>query len=355
MNAGCMKKFHVVPAVTRKYGVAMLLMLAMVLLPNRVPIAWLVEEAVAAEETVHINGSLTYLVRISLPGDARAVVEIREGTENGRLLAETRIELNGRQVPIPFDVNFEKGKVDPAREYRLRAAIHVGGVPRWTSEAVPVNLAAGSTDLGEILLEPFAPEPFATRYQCGDRQISVSPIGNSMQLRVGEEVFILDNVVSASGAKYEAETDPTVVFWSKGNKALLEFRGRSYPECIAIATDGAEGAAASAALLAGTEWIFEDIDGHGIVGNSRVSLRFTEEDRVSGLGSCNTYTGAWTMTGAGLSIGKIAVTLRACVPAVMQQEVRFFKLLAAIKRFSIAADGALVLLTDDGRKLVARR
>ena len=39
----------------------------------------------------------------------------------------------------------------------------------------------------------------------------------------------------------------------------------------------------------------------------------------------------------------------------MAQERRFFDALAAVRRFEIAPDGALVLLADDGPKLIARR
>jgi heat shock protein HslJ len=45
----------------------------------------------------------------------------------------------------------------------------------------------------------------------------------------------------------------------------------------------------------------------------------------------------------------------ACPQPVMDQEVRFLRLLARIARFEIAAVGALRLLADDGQAIVARR
>jgi heat shock protein HslJ len=47
--------------------------------------------------------------------------------------------------------------------------------------------------------------------------------------------------------------------------------------------------------------------------------------------------------------------MMACEPSLMEQERRFLDALDATRRFEIAPDGALVLLADDGPKLVARR
>ena len=47
--------------------------------------------------------------------------------------------------------------------------------------------------------------------------------------------------------------------------------------------------------------------------------------------------------------------MMACDPALMAQERRFLDALAAVRRFEIAPDGALVLVADDGPRLLARR
>lgn len=110
-----------------------------------------------------------------------------------------------------------------------------------------------------------------------------------------------------------------------------------------------------ASLLLGPEWIVESIDGDAVTGDSRPTITFDEQGQVAGLASCNRYFASYELTGKGLSIAGGASTMMACGPAVMKQERRFLDALDAISRFEIAPDRALVLLADDGPKLVARR
>lgn len=70
--------------------------------------------------------------------------------------------------------------------------------------------------------------PVFTAYQCG--ALSIKFDHTAGELKVGEETLILSAVVAASGAKY-AGPDKTM-FWSKGDRALLTFKGKEYPECV---------------------------------------------------------------------------------------------------------------------------
>lgn len=57
----------------------------------------------------------------------------------------------------------------------------------------------------------------------------------------------------------------------------------------------------------------------------------------------------------GLSISKIAATLKACAPALMQQEDRFLDLVKQVQRFELTRDGALILRTGGRGTITARR
>lgn len=97
-------------------------------------------------------------------------------------------------------------------------------------------------------------------------------------------------------------------------------------------------------LLAGREWVVEDLDGGGIIDRSRITLEFDPESgRVYGRGSCNRYTGGFTLTGEGISFSGAAATMMACAPALMNQEQKFFRILEGSNRFDIDATGALQL------------
>lgn len=110
-----------------------------------------------------------------------------------------------------------------------------------------------------------------------------------------------------------------------------------------------------AALLQGREWVVEDINGKGIVDPSRTTLAFGADGRVLGRASCNNYFASYTLTGEALTISQAGGTMMACAPALMQQEALFLEILRNVRRFDLGGDGALVLRTDDGRTITARR
>jgi heat shock protein HslJ/membrane-bound inhibitor of C-type lysozyme len=107
-------------------------------------------------------------------------------------------------------------------------------------------------------------------------------------------------------------------------------------------------------LLTGGEWVVEDIGGGGVIDNSRASLDFGD-DRVAGSGSCNSYSAAYALSGEGLALGPTMATKRACPEALVNQEQKFFNILQKISRFEINETGALILISDDGGRILARR
>jgi putative lipoprotein len=110
-----------------------------------------------------------------------------------------------------------------------------------------------------------------------------------------------------------------------------------------------------APVLQGVEWVVEDIDGAALAERSRATLTLGSDGRVSGEASCNRYTGPYTISGESLSFGNLAATRRACEPALMAQETRFFTTMANVRRFEFTPDGALVLRGEPGRSIKARR
>jgi heat shock protein HslJ len=110
-----------------------------------------------------------------------------------------------------------------------------------------------------------------------------------------------------------------------------------------------------ASLLQGAEWAVVQIGGAPIVDGSKVTLEFAADGRVAGHASCNRFTSAYALSGEGLTISKSAVTKMMCDAALMAQERRFLDALDGVRNFSVAADGALLLNTGDGRTILARR
>lgn len=197
-------------------------------------------EAAAPEaETLRLTGDLAYRQRIALPRNAVAVVELRAGApERGTVIGEQRIALDGRQVPAPFSLRIERSKAPAGGDYYVRGAISIDGAYAWVSEPLPIDLSAAEINVGTLLLSPNATLSFASSYRCGDTRVEIGVRGETMRMRVDEQAYTLAQVVSASGAKYEAAGDPDTFFWTKGDSATLSVGGRSYPECREVDDDG---------------------------------------------------------------------------------------------------------------------
>lgn len=110
-----------------------------------------------------------------------------------------------------------------------------------------------------------------------------------------------------------------------------------------------------AADIVGPVWVAEDIAGAGVIDNARVTLRLGADGHAGGRGGCNSYGGSYALDGATLRLGPVAATKMACAEALMNQEQRYFEALAAVERFAVTGDGALLLTTPDGREIRFRR
>lgn len=292
--------------------------------------------------------------------------------------------------------------------------------------------------------------PFAAVFQCGDARVRFSGEGEAASLEANGETYFLQQMVTASGAKYEDPDDPGTWIWNKGDKASVSIRGAMLRECDALdpgaapakdasmtqetfkargnepgwmltIEDGAlslawnygedelsapapaperEGAVTRysvpaenlsvtvteaicnddatgmphpyrvsvdirgtalkgcggepVSLLAG-EWLVEDINNGGVIDNSHATLSFSDDGRLAGTGSCNSYSAPYTLTAESLSVGPAVATRKACAPALMNQEQKFFDSLAKTERFEIDETGALILLGADGARILARR
>lgn len=125
----------------------------------------------------------------------------------------------------------------------------VGATPGWLWPALAALALA--LVVWALARRPGAPEPTAGAvtgaamdagdavagasgdlwFRCGDQRISLSRIGDRTVLTADRESFDLHLVQAASGAKYEAVSDRSTTLWSRGDRATLAIRGKSYPEC----------------------------------------------------------------------------------------------------------------------------
>jgi len=191
----------------------------------------------ASDGVMLIRGELTYQARIALPPDAIAIVELTRPSD-GRVIAEQRIALDGRQVPIAFELRVQRAALREDTGYALRGAVHSRGQARWLSDPVDVRLARGDLRAGTLMLRPWEAVAFASRLDCGPRTARVGIVRGGdrdiTRLTIDGERYEMSSVVSASGARYEAAGDPTTQLWVKGDRATLTLRGEKLPECAVV-------------------------------------------------------------------------------------------------------------------------
>jgi heat shock protein HslJ len=261
-------------------------------------------------------------------------------------------------VPLPFELGVE---LSSGKSYVARGAVFAGGLPAWVSDAVAIDPAQGETiDLGTILMTRPSAGAYKSTMHCGDETVVVGFSKTAMLLTVGGETFEMKPVSSASGAKYEAIGDPTTTFWNKGDQTMISVKGRALPECgrgnPAPAQGDPSAAGASSAPgkeLEGAEWVVQDLAGKKPIADSRVTLNFSG-GTVAGKASCNSYTAQFNVTRQVVTVSQPTSTMMMC-EKLMDQEKSFLDILQKTKHYEITPDGALVLRTEDGRTLTAKR
>jgi heat shock protein HslJ len=105
------------------------------------------------------------------------------------------------------------------------------------------------------------------------------------------------------------------------------------------------------ALLDGT-WRAEEIGGEKGLAAAQPTLRFTADGQAGGSGGCNTYAGPVSIDGDAMTFGRLASTRKACLPALLDQEQKFFIALAGARTFSV--EGSQLTLRDAAGRPLAR-
>ena len=107
--------------------------------------------------------------------------------------------------------------------------------------------------------------------------------------------------------------------------------------------------------LDGTRWAVVTIADHRVNDNSRAELIFGSDGSLSGNASCNSFSGSYSLSDQELTVGQLAVTMMACPDQLSELERNFLSILTGTSRFSINAEGLMLITSDDGDSIVARR
>ncbi len=102
-------------------------------------------------------------------------------------------------------------------------------------------------------------------------------------------------------------------------------------------------APASAPQLNGSTWVVTAIGARPTLAAGPPTLSFAETT-VSGSTGCNTFTGAYTRNGDGVTFSRLAVTQMACAGAAMTQETAFTAALTTVAQ--VRSEGSSLLMVD---------
>ncbi len=86
--------------------------------------------------------------------------------------------------------------------------------------------------------------------------------------------------------------------------------------------------------------------GRGVVDRAQSTLQPLPNGRVAGSSGCNRFTGQGFVSGGKVEIGTLSTTRMACPPALMDQEAKYLKALAASRRYEIGGDGLMRFFDD---------
>jgi uncharacterized lipoprotein YbaY len=111
----------------------------------------------AGESRDRITGNVSYRVRSALPPDAIIQVQLQDVSRADApaiLIAEDKIPLGQRQVPVPFELKFNPARIDLRHAYAIRARILVEGQLRFVTDGTYRVLTQGNPWYVEINLKP---------------------------------------------------------------------------------------------------------------------------------------------------------------------------------------------------------
>ncbi|MGI9585254.1 MAG: META domain-containing protein [Acidimicrobiia bacterium] len=110
--------------------------------------------------------------------------------------------------------------------------------------------------------------------------------------------------------------------------------------------------------LEGHTWEVEELTLHALAVKPIEGTTMTAEfndGSISGLATCNTFNGGYTVDGSAMTIGPLATTLMACTspPGAMEQESSYLGLLGTVDAFDVSGDK--LTLSSEGIVVVKYR
>ncbi len=109
-----------------------------------------------------VTGTVSYKVRMALPPKAvieMQLLDVSLADAPAKVLAEVKITLGERQVPVPFSLTFDPEKIQQNHEYSVSARILVDDRLRFISDKSYPVITRGNPFIAELILKPASASP----------------------------------------------------------------------------------------------------------------------------------------------------------------------------------------------------
>jgi len=114
----------------------------------------------AAASASEVSGTITYLARMALPSQAMVQVQLEDVSRAdgaAQILGQQKFQLGNRQVPIPFTLRYDPGKIDAKHSYAVRAQISMASEVRFTTDQAYKVITQGNPTKVDLILKPAKP------------------------------------------------------------------------------------------------------------------------------------------------------------------------------------------------------
>jgi uncharacterized lipoprotein YbaY/heat shock protein HslJ len=315
-----------------------------------------------------VTGTVAYRQRIALPPGAVVHVELIDPSKadaKATVIAEQKIETQGKQVPIPFTLTYDPAQINERNLYQVQAKIMDGDTLRYrNTQAYPVITRGNPTKI-VILVAPASSSGTGGTGKATIRGMYsyMADAGILTDCRTGKKYPVAqegDNAaLERAYAKVRKNPGEPVLVTVEGRIASRpKMEGSGEEEKVIVdrfrsfTPGGACEQNQSAAKLENTRWKLVELNGNPVTPVSPRQEAYLELEskgkRLAGSGGCNKILGGYELTGDQLRFTKVASTRMACIKG-METEQEFLKALEATTGFKLSGDN--LELYADGKLL----
>ncbi len=104
-----------------------------------------------------VTGTITYLTRVALPPQATIEVQLLDSSLQdapAKVIAEEKFELGNRQVPVPFTLKYNTGKIDAKHTYSVSARVMIGTILKFANDQAYPVITQGNPQKVDLILKP---------------------------------------------------------------------------------------------------------------------------------------------------------------------------------------------------------